>query len=126
MTQNDRALNCRPVSQVLVWRTQDPMHLAAQAGLPGKVFLGYLIERYDVVVSDINQTNAGMNFWMARMFEALNSGLNIYAYDVMSGELHPVQEKGDIGNYHTCLWGDADHYQHRLAIISKLRLPVEN
>lgn len=123
VTHIDKALNCRPVSQVLVWRSNDPMHTAAQAGLPGKIFLGYLIERYDVVVSDINQTNAGMNFWITRMYEAIYFGLNVYAYDVLTGELFAIKDKTGIGNYQKWLWGDADNFQHRLAIISKMSLP---
>ncbi|MBJ3779349.1 hypothetical protein JFY47_02250 [Enterobacter asburiae] len=124
VTHNDRALNCRPVSQVLVWRTRKPQHNVVLAGIPAKLFFGYLIERYDVVVSDVNQTNEGMSFWLARMYEALGYGLNVYAYDVMSGELKTIGAEDDVGKYQMWLWGDVDNYQHRLAIISRLELPL--
>lgn len=123
VTQADQALKCRPVSQVLVWRTNKPQHTVVQSGIPTKIFYSYLIERYDVVVSDVNQTNAGMSFWMRRMYEALEYGLNVYAYDVMSGELQTIEVENDVGKYHSWLWGDADSYQHRLAIISRQKLP---
>lgn len=125
ITQRDRELNCRPVSQVLVWRTRKPQHNVVLAGLPGKIFFEYLIESYDVVVSDVNQTNEGMSFWLARMYEAIEFDLNVYAYDVMSGELKTIGAESDVGKYQTWLWGDADHYQHRLAIISKVQLPAQ-
>lgn len=124
VTVQDQALNCRPVSQVLVWRTRKPKHNAVLAGIPGKLFYGYLIERYDVVVSDVNQTNEGMSFWLARMYEALEFGFRVYAYDVMSGELNNIRKDDDLGKYQSWLWGDADSYQHRLAIISKIELPL--
>lgn len=123
VTQVDQALKRRPVSQVLVWRTNKPQHTIVQSGMPTKIFYGYLIERYDVVVSDVNQTNAGMSFWMRRMYEALEYKMHVYAYDVMSGELQTIAVEDDVGKYHSWLWGDADSYQHRLAIISRLELP---
>lgn len=125
VTQEDRALKCRPVSQVLVWRTSKPQHTIVQSGIPTKIFYGYLIDRYDMVVSDVNQTNAGMSFWMRRMYEALEYGLHVYAYDVMSGELQTIAEQDDVGKYQSWLWGNADSYQHRLAIISRITLPPQ-
>lgn len=125
VTHNDKELNCRPVSQVLVWRTRKPQHAVILAGLPGKLFFSYLIERYDVVISDVNQTNEGMSFWLARMYEAIEYKFNVYAYDVMSGELKSIGEEDDVGKYHSWLWGDPDSYMHRLAIISKVELPIK-
>lgn len=57
VTHNDIELSCRPISQVLVWRTRKPQHTLILAGLATKVFFEYLIKRYDVVVSDVNQTS---------------------------------------------------------------------
>lgn len=125
VTHNDRELNCRPVSQVLVWRTIRAQHKVILAGLPGKIFFEYLIESYDVVVSDVNQTHDGMSFWQFRMSEALQFNLNVYAYDVMSGELLTIGTEDDIGKYQMWLWGNPDTYQHRLAIISKIELPLK-
>lgn len=122
--QPDAHLNCRPVTQVLVWRTQKPKHRKELHELAGTIFLYYLLEKYDVIVSDMNQTHEGMSFWQARMYDALGFGLNVYAYDMMSGELHEMLTEDDVGHYEAWLWGDLDHYQNRLAIISKNKLPA--
>ncbi|WP_254698891.1 hypothetical protein [Serratia fonticola] len=121
--QPDTVLKCRPVSQILVWRTLKREHRAALHDLAGQVFFGYLLERYDVIVSDMNQTHDGMSFWQARMYDALAYKCYVYAYDVMSGELRPIKDEDDVGREEMWLWGDPEHHQHRLAIISKIPLP---
>ncbi|ECJ2279237.1 hypothetical protein FNI37_22415 [Salmonella enterica subsp. diarizonae] len=122
--QPDNFLNCRPVTQVLVWRTQKPKHRKELHDLAGVIFLNYLLEKYDVIVSDMNQTHDGMSFWQARMYDALAYGLKVYAYDMISCELNEISSDDDVGRYEQWLWGDPEHYQQRLAIISKLKLPA--
>lgn len=124
--QPDMFLSCRPVTQVLVWRTQKPKHRKELYDFAGVVFLGYLLEKYDVIVSDMNQTHDGMSFWQARMYDALENGLNVYAYDMITCELNKIFSDDDVGRYEQWLWGEPEHYQQRLAIISKIQLPSSN
>ncbi|BEM84001.1 hypothetical protein SME41J_33250 [Serratia marcescens] len=123
--QPDNYLNCRPVTQILVWRTQKPKHRAVLHDFAGIIFMNYLLERYDVIVSDRNQTHEGMSFWQARMYDALEQGLYLYAYDMMTCELRPLTNESELEKGETWLWGDLEHYQDRLAIISKYSLPVQ-
>ncbi|CNK96235.1 hypothetical protein ACULTK_004526 [Yersinia enterocolitica] len=123
LIQPDNFLNCRPVTQVLVWRTQKREHRKELHELAGVIFLSYLLEKYDVIVSDMNQTHDGMSFWQARMYDALAYSLKVYAYDMLTCELHEIKTDNDVGRYEQWLWGDPEHYQNRLAIISKLKLP---
>ncbi|WP_380179296.1 hypothetical protein [Kalamiella sp. sgz302252] len=122
--QPDVFLNCRPVTQVLVWRTQKPKHRKELHELAGAVFLHYLLKRYDVIISDMNHTHDGIAFWQARIYDALAYGLKVYAYDMLSCELNQIRSEEEVGHYEQWLWGDINHYQNRLAIISKLALPV--
>lgn len=122
--QPDSFLNCRPVTQVLVWRTQKPKHRRELHELAGTIFLKYLLEKYDVIVSDMNQTHDGMSFWQARMFDALVNALKVYAYDMVTCELNEIKSEDDVGHYEQWLWGDPEHYQNRLAIISRYQLPA--
>jgi len=123
--QPDRFLNCRPVTQVLVWRTQKPKHRKELHDLAGTIFLDYLLENYDVIVSDMNQTHDGMSFWQARMYDAIQYGLKVYAYDMITCEINEIKSDDEVGHYEQWLWGDPEHYQQRLAIISKLELPLK-
>ncbi|AYA40348.1 hypothetical protein HZS38_07585 [Xenorhabdus nematophila] len=120
---NDVELNCRPVSQVLLWRTKKPQHNAVLNGLASKIFFHYLIKSYDVIISDVNQTTEGMSFWQGRMYEALLYGLYVYGYDVMSGEVRRISNQDEVGDYQSWLWGNKDHHPHRLAVISTIILP---
>ncbi|MGM1297184.1 hypothetical protein ACS0TU_13275, partial [Enterobacter hormaechei] len=123
--QPDSYLNCRPVTQILVWRTQKPKHRAVLHDFAGIIFMNYLLERYDIIVSDRNQTHEGMSFWQARMYDALEIGLHLYAYDMITCELIEMHDEIELEKGETWLWGDADNFQNRLAIISKYNLPLE-
>ncbi|UWS30973.1 hypothetical protein [Erwinia pyrifoliae] len=122
LIQPDSFLNCRPVTQVLVRRTQKRQHRKELHDLAGLVFLSYLLEKYDVIVSDMNQTHDGMSFWQARMYYALAYGLKVCAYDMLTCELHEIKTDDEVGHYEQWLWGDPAHYKNRLAIISTLEL----
>ncbi|MCW2480891.1 hypothetical protein [Candidatus Symbiopectobacterium sp. NZEC135] len=122
--QPDSYLKCRPVTQILVWRTQKPKHRAVLHDFAGIIFISYLLERYDIIVSDRNQTHEGMSFWQARMYDALALGLHLYAYDMITCELREMTNEAELERGETWLWGEIDHFQNRLAIISKFKLPV--
>ncbi|RAW93953.1 MULTISPECIES: hypothetical protein [unclassified Photorhabdus] len=122
--QPDVVLNCRPVTQILVWRIRTPQHRAALRDLAGRVFFDYLIEWYNVIVSDMNQTTDGMAFWQDRMYDALTYNMYVYAYDMITCELRKILTQDDVSRQEMWLWGDPEHYQNRLAIISKNELPI--
>ncbi|OTA19759.1 phage protein [Xenorhabdus beddingii] len=123
--QPDVVLNCRPVTQILVWRIRTVQHRAVLRDLAGKVFFDYLIERYNVIVSDMNQTTDGMAFWQDRMYDALAYNMYVYAYDMVSCELRKILTQDDVSRQEVWLWGDPEHHQNRLAIISKYELPIQ-
>ncbi|MBD2779792.1 hypothetical protein [Xenorhabdus szentirmaii] len=122
--QPDAMLNCRPVTQILVWRIRTPQHRAALRDLAGKVFFDYLLERYNVIVSDMNQTNDGMSFWQGCMYDALMYNLHVYTYDMITCELRKILTQDDVSRQEMWLWGAPEHHQNRLAIISKSELPI--
>ncbi|MFD0707243.1 hypothetical protein [Photorhabdus akhurstii] len=80
--QPDVVLNCCPVTQILVWRILKREHRTALHELAGQVFFGYLLESYNVIVSDMNQTHDGISFGQARMYDALAYNMHVYAYDM--------------------------------------------
>lgn len=122
--QPDAFLNHLPVTQILVWRTPNPVHNAALQGLAGKVFTLYLLKNYNVVITDRHQTQQGQNFWLTRLYEALAANKFVYGYDMISCELRQIETPEQIGQVTEWLWGDDDNYQNRLAIISVMPLPA--
>ncbi|AWK42911.1 hypothetical protein GPY51_20130 [Photorhabdus laumondii subsp. laumondii] len=122
--QPDVVSNCRPVTQILVWRIRTPQHRAVLRDLAGKVFFDYLLEHYNVIVSDMNQTTDGIAFWQDRMYDALAYNMHVYAYDMITCELRKILTQNDVSRQESWLWGDPEHHQNRLAIISKSELPI--
>ncbi|EYU15845.1 MULTISPECIES: hypothetical protein [Photorhabdus] len=123
--QPDVVLNCRPVTQILVWRILKREHRTVLHELAGKVFFDYLLEHYNVIVSDMNQTHDGISFWQARMYDALAYNMHVYAYDMITCELRKILTQNDVSRQESWLWGDPEHHQNRLAIISKSELPIQ-
>ncbi|MDB6374138.1 hypothetical protein [Photorhabdus bodei] len=123
--QPDVVSNCRPVTQILVWRIRTPQHRAVLRDLAGKVFFDYLLEHYNVIVSDMNQTTDGIAFWQDRMYDALAYNMHVYAYDMITCELRKILTQNDVSRQESWLWGDPEHHQNRLAIISKSELPIQ-
>ncbi|QFQ07455.1 hypothetical protein C1N69_01585 [Enterobacter sichuanensis] len=65
--QKDAFLNYMPVTQILIWRSPKPSHRGVLRDLPGKVFSQYLLEKYNVIITDRHQTRDGMSFWQSRL-----------------------------------------------------------
>ncbi|MHA0875756.1 hypothetical protein [Enterobacter pasteurii] len=122
--QKDAFLNYMPVTQILIWRSPKPSHRGVLRDLPGKVFSHYLLEKYNVIVTDRHQTRDGMSFWQSRLYDAIASGHHLYAYDMITCEMRPIVKDSDIGDQVNWLWGDEEHHQNRLAIISKFPLSI--
>lgn len=121
--QRDAFLNYMPVTQILIWRSPKPMHRPALRDLPGKIFSQYLLQKYNVVITDRHQTHDGMTFWQTRLYEALAANCHLYAYDMMTCEMRHIREESQIGANLNWLWGEEERHQDRLAIISRLPLP---
>lgn len=116
-------LKCRPATQQRVWRSTDFQHKAVLRDLPAAVFFGYILKRYDVILSDNLQTGEGMHFWKARMSEALYRGLYVYHYEVLKAELHPILSQDALNSLSDTIWGNTGGHEWQLAIISCKPLP---
>lgn len=117
-------LNHRPATQVLVWRSISPEHDEVLHNLARTVFFDYLLDRYDVLVSDNQQTNEGQRFWLTQMLRALSIGAYVYHYHLMSTALVQLHSDSDVKALRTVAWGGDDDHAHNLVIISKLELPA--
>ncbi|AUF99813.1 hypothetical protein CXQ81_04145 [Pseudomonas sp. 09C 129] len=117
-------LNCRPATQNLVWRSPNAQHAAVLRDVAHKVFFNYVLERYDVILSDNQQTGEGKFFWQRQMSNALAFGLHVYYYQMMTALLQPILTQDDLNNLEDQLWSEHDDQQYHLALISKVELPA--
>ena len=118
-------LNCRPASQMMVWRSSDQAHEAVLRDLAGRVFFNYILERYDVILSDNSHTGAGQFFWKRQMSAALARGLYVYFYRMMLSQLERIENQAALDELDDSLWGDDDPYEYHLAVISRVELPAD-
>jgi hypothetical protein len=117
-------LNVKPATQSLVWRSRDYQHDTVLQKIAANVFTNYILNDYNAIVSDGNQTSGGKFFWESQVSAAMYRGNNIYFYKMMTGELEHIKNKEDFNALKDFIWGDADAFEHNLVIISKDDLPL--
>jgi len=118
---NDVFLNSRPATQILLWRTVDPKYKGLTAGLAEKIFFEYIIETYDIIMSDNIQTEQGMFFWQTRLLQAIDKGLFTYYYDYHNGNLFRLNRQ-TLEEKNEEIWGEEETHQYQLAVISKFSI----
>lgn len=116
----DVCLSNKPVTQVLLWRTDNYIDKEVTHKLTSKVFFNYLLKTYNLIASDSYQTLHGRHFWVAQMSEALSKGHKVYRYDRIMGETIELTSFNDIRNNTCDLWGDDDEYANVLALIGDI------
>lgn len=84
------------VTQFLVWSDKRFIHTQ---GLAAKVFFEFLLKKHKIIVSDYQQTLAGMRFWQNRLKEAFDKQLNVYSLDSRYLKVNKVQNWLDLGKY---------------------------
>ncbi|MCV6587499.1 MAG: hypothetical protein OIF57_00530 [Marinobacterium sp.] len=116
---DDKELGGRPVTQVLLWRTSDVTHNDVTHELTKNVFFEYLLNRYNLVVSDNCQTGDGRRFWTTQMGFALKFGHRVYRYEWETGKTQEITDHAVVRDNSIDLWGDDESYEKILAVISK-------
>lgn len=112
-------------TQVMVWRTFLPEYQSALHGL-AKLFFAWLLETYEIVVSDQEQTGDGRRFWEYRINDAIADP----QYEVMiwdgtkdKGELSLIQSAEEfVRKWSPYAWGiNPEIHPQRLLVISKVK-----
>lgn len=109
-------------TQVKVWRTVAAEHSTVTRAIP-RAFFNYLLENYNIVVSDEEQTSAGKRFWETMIDWAFKANLYIYISDGTEEERPLIKLNNTDELYEKWedfCWGkDRDIHTHRLLVISK-------
>lgn len=118
-------LRCRPATQSLVWRTAKYQHGQVLRDLASRVFFDYILSRYDVIMSDSQQTIEGHQFWRRKLSEALARQLHVYHFRFMTGQLAGIPDEAALEQACSELWGETEQHEDYLAIISRHELPKD-
>ncbi|WP_449556686.1 hypothetical protein [Huaxiibacter chinensis] len=110
-------------TQVMVWRTPRMLHQRVIHGFP-QCFFQWLLSKYDIVVSDSEQTGDGQRFWLRMIDWAFSMNYQISVADGTVGEaweLKPVSSYAELEErWIAFAWGrDRDVHPHRRLVISK-------
>lgn len=123
--RKDIIFNKTTCTQIKVWRTVSEEHDSAVRYFP-RSFFNYLLETYNIAVSDEEQTNAGKRFWETMIDWAFKADLNIYISDGTEEDhpLTPIKNTDELyERWENFCWGkDRDVHTHRLVVISKEKL----
>ncbi|WP_421295706.1 hypothetical protein [Aeromonas sp. 604534] len=117
--QHDPVLGSKPVAQWLVWRTPDPAYKALISGVAERVFTDYLLEHYQVIMSDSLQSGQGPQFWEQQILVALSRRLHVYSYQLMDTALQYIPDKKSLEQLQDTVWRNICDHEQIFAIISK-------
>lgn len=109
--------NDAPVTQVLLWKTLNIKHEDVVYRLPEIVFLKYLLVKYNLVISDSNQTIQGAYFWFRMISKLFQKGASIAQYNILDGTIFEVDDLERLRNNEYDTWGNSDEYQYKLLVI---------
>lgn len=105
--------------QVLVWRSSGMKSSIESTGITQYVFFKKLLPRFDVLISDVEQTRYGKKFWEFALLETFNTpGLHAYYLDRRSTP-NSLQELYQVKDVPTAqIWGEDEGHRRTHAVIS--------
>lgn len=109
-------LKTNSIQQVLVWVRKGSQY----SGIAATLFFDYLLKETGCIVTDAYQTPDGERFWGNMIANALSSGLNVYALDIMppNKKIEPILNMNELSAIKHNVWGSSDRNQERRVIIT--------
>lgn len=120
-------VNHRAACQIAVWRDVD---VPGYEDVAKEIFFDELLPKYGVIITDAMQTEDGRNFWVRRIGNAFNKGLNVYYLNLMQAEggvdreLIKIDSNLDFVKLadEKDFWGTESKYKARKLIIASVDL----
>lgn len=111
------------VWQSLVW-TNDSFEYTKH--YPQKIFFRDLLPKFGNIITDSEQTWDGKRFWVYRIIDAFNMGLNVYFYDFGSHNIIKMNDMNDFVQAQSTydIWGVSNAHSMKRMIITKNQLPI--
>lgn len=122
-------LNERNATQLLVWRTVVPAHQGVLNGFAARVF-AHLLNAYNIMITDEQQTSEGKRFWIYRMAEAIESpSQKVFYIDLneldenMTPEVIEIKDFEELQEKYVPIgWGGDESHKERVFAISKTEI----
>lgn len=113
----------RQTTRSLVWRSASAQHAAALQDVAHHVLFNYITDRYDVILSDSEQTGESKFFWQRQMSKAIAYGLYVY-FQVAPAQFQPITTQVALSELGNELWSAARGEQRHIGLITKDMLPA--
>lgn len=117
---SDKELNISGVSQALVWRNRmKPAYKKATQDFVSQIFNLYLIENYNVIISDIYHSFGGMFMWQEQLGNAIQrTDRWVYLYDQINAVKTQINQE-TFDQFLDELWCEDESKLHHRALIQK-------
>jgi hypothetical protein len=120
-------VNHKAASQVLVWRDKS---VPGYTNVAAQIFFDYLLPKFSVVITDALQSPDGQNFWIRRVSDAFERGLNVYYLGLLptskeiNRELIKINSSDDFENLNAekNFWGETEKFKARKILISNIEI----
>jgi len=114
-----QGMNTKPVKQAMIWRQNLGEDGKATRDVVETVFFDNLVQKYNIVVSDSEQTRDGKRMWERLLFRAMETdGLLAGVGDAKTGKVTEIRDEKDLRVQEKWLWGQQDFHRERLGVIA--------
>lgn len=114
-------LNSHPAIKCWGWRSYVTGHSEMLGAVIQRVFFNYLLERYDVLISNDPQ-GEGEFFWLRLISNAIASGHNVYVSESLTTQLHSITTQVALDKFVDEYWSNAAQQAPQVALISTAKL----
>ncbi|MCX8941247.1 hypothetical protein [Vibrio parahaemolyticus] len=117
----DDALELDGVTQALVWRNRmKPSYKQATHEFVSDIFSKYLIEKYNVIVSDVYHSYGGMFMWQEQLASAIErNDREVSIYNQIDATIEKI-DKESFNVFLDSLWSDDESRLHIRAVIKMI------
>lgn len=100
-------------------RSPEPAYKAVMSDAVDRVFTDYLVESYQIIISDDPRTGQGVFGWERLILVALDRKLHVYYCQQGAGQLQQIPDREAFEQLQGEIWGRLDDRERHLAIVCK-------
>ncbi|PZW48219.1 hypothetical protein F477_02423 [Pseudomonas sp. URIL14HWK12:I3] len=112
----------RNIAEHLFWRSANMCHSEALRDISQKVLLGYIAQRYELLLTEDAALGDGKFYWHRQVSRALELGFHVFSYDGVTQALRPIPSQRALIDLQDQAWSCACPQSLR-ALISIFPLP---
>lgn len=115
----DRINPNKPVKQSMIWRQIRGDDAKATRDITEAVFFKKLVQEYNIVVSDSEQTRDGKRMWESLLYTAMKNPKFVAAVgDAKNGNVSFIRDEKSLATQEKWLWGQCEFHRDRLGVIA--------